>query len=299
MIGLSVADRSPVVFSLLSLVAACAFVVFGPPVRAFDSFKLGTIFSAKNESYETLCPITLVSAVDGDAAQVGDKVEAVLKQSLQMTATYNAPPGSLVIGKVTGICPRRTQVRAFASGRRILDTDGCIEMRFDRLECPDGSCFAINASLAKYGKNEHLASGHIRAVAANSDGQIVRAKEALSLGERVRNIVGQNAIALATVPLGPASLIAAPVALGAAGLASPSFVNNRPVEPEAVHPRLRGFIDGVVDGLPFGAVVQSFTVCGDSTRLLPGDELMMSCIPVGKIEPQVCLRVHGVLLPAQ
>ncbi len=246
----------------------------------------------------SLCKIAIQSKVDSDSAVVGQVVAGTLKESLQMTETYNAPPGSVVLGKVSEIGSERTTARAIASTDRPFNSDGCLKIVFDEVICPDGARFQINGALAKQKSVIPLSSGDVRVIAVNSEGQLVRGKSALPTGDRIRNIVGQNAIGLATWPLKAASLVVRPVALGVAGAASPTFVSNRPADPAAVHPRLKGFAEGVVDGLPGSAVVQAFIRHGQNTGLLPGDQLIMSCIPVGGTNPSgaIQVRVHGVVL---
>jgi hypothetical protein len=245
------------------------------------------------------CKIAIQSKVDSDSAVVGQVVAGTLKESLQMTATYNAPPGSVVLGRVTEIGSERTTARAIVSTERPFNSDGCLKIVFEEVICPDGSRFQICGSLAKQKTVVPLSTGDVRVIAVNAEGQLVRAKKALPTGDRVRNIVGQNAVGLATLPLKAASLVVRPVALGVAGAASPSFVSNRPADPATVHPRLRGFVDGLIDGLPGSVVVQAFVRHGETTELLPGDQLTMSCIPVGNVAPASDLiqtRIHGVVL---
>ena len=247
----------------------------------------------------TLCLIRVMTAIDSQSARVGAAVEATLSESLLMTETYNAPPGSRVLGRIAEIDAPRTQAQSALSSDRRLKTDSSLGIVFEEIICPDGQCFRINGRLAKQKKVVPLASGHIRTISVNGEGQLVTAKEALSVPERARNIVFQNALQLATLATGGASLVIAPVALGAVGAVSPTFASNRPVDPQCKHPRLKGFLDGVVDAIPGAPVVQAFVVHGDKTGLLAGDELLMSCAPLSGnvlLPPGVQTGVHGVVL---
>jgi hypothetical protein len=64
-----------------------------------NSVALVTI-GATTSSDSIRCPIAIDTNLDSDSAKIGQPVEGTLKQSLQMNATYNAPPGSKVIGHV-------------------------------------------------------------------------------------------------------------------------------------------------------------------------------------------------------
>jgi hypothetical protein len=257
---------------------------------------------ATTSSDQTLCQIIIQSVVDTGNAEIGQPVEAILKNSLQMTPNYNAPPGSRVLGHITDLLPERTQAQALFSEEQRLRTDSGMAIVFDEVICPDARHFKINARLAKQSVTVPAAEGTVRAIKVNAVGQVVHGKQELSLKERTTNIVGQNAIQIATLATGGASLVIAPVALGAAGVISPRFTSNRPDKPEEKHPRLKGFWNGVLDALPGVPLVQAFVVHGAKTNLLPGDELLMSCSPVGIVpadEAAVRISVHGIVMPPQ
>ncbi len=282
--------------SIVSFYLLAALTLLPSSGADCTSTRVATRFGCTEDDF-TRCPIVILTEIDSSTSHVGQVVEAALLNSLQMNETYNAPPGSMVLGHVTEIEAERTQANAILSAKRMLNTDSCMSIVFDEIVGLDQQRFIIDARLAKQGKTVSLANGNVRTISVNSSGQLVHGKEALHLQTRVLNIVGQNAIGIATIPAGSASLLVTPIALGAAGAVSPSFISNDPVNPNAPHRRLTGLRDGIISGIPGAPLVQAFIVHGDKTVLLPGDEVLMSCRPFVNSFPfvrSVRCKVYGI-----
>jgi hypothetical protein len=229
------------------------------------------------------CPVSIDTGVNSSEIKVGDIVRGTLKQSLLITPTYNAAPGSIIVGKVMGINEKRTLAKSIVSSDRRFSQDDSIDIVFTDLYCPDQRHFAIYGRLSKQKINIALPNGHVRAIAVNKDGQLIHDHEVLKLTQKGGNWVGQYALQVVTVTsgvvTGGAALIAVPLAMGVAGSISPSFVTNSPVDPDEKHPRLKGFGWGFVGAIPGSTIVEAFVCKGDDTEILPGLVMLVDFKP--------------------
>lgn len=272
--------RSRQVLVVLSAVALC---ILPPAPAPISSLFARTEKPPANIPPPILCEIYMGTDIDSSKAKTGDIIVCTLKQSLKIDNTYNASPGSQIIGHIVGIASKRTLVKSVVSSHRRFSQDDAIDIVFTELDCPDHRRFAVMGRLAKQKVTIPLANGHIRSIAINEDGQLIHDHEVLKTKIKVRNYVGQYVLQAATVASGIVTggigILVVPAVMGAAGAMSPSFVTNAPVDPDDKHPRAKGFVQGVISAIPGSGIVQAFVCKGDDTEILPGQVLVMAFSP--------------------
>lgn len=238
------------------------------------------MYGSRAEAQQYLCPVVLLDGLNSKTAKVGTTIEAALKQSLRISDTYTAPPGSIVSGRVTDVVPQRTQVKSIFTTDRWLNTDACLTIIFDEVVCPDRSRFRIDGQLARQQSKVSLATGHLRVCSVGKNGKIVNGKKSLRTPAKVANIVGQNVLSNAAIVMGPVPAMAgAPALMATAGAVSPEFILNKPVGAEEGHPRLKAMATGAFSALPGSSIVSAFIFKGDNIDIPAGEELLLSCRP--------------------
>jgi hypothetical protein len=229
------------------------------------------------------CAISFDTDIDSTKVKQGDIVMATLKQSLLVNPVYNAPPGSKIIGHITGKAKKRTLVKAILSKDRRFSQDDAVDITFTDLYCPDKKHFYVEGRLTKQKISIPLPNGHLQAISANKQGELVHDHEVLKLKVKIANWVGQYALQAATVTSGIFTVgigfFAVPCVMGVAGAISPSFVTNSPTDPDDPHAHAKGFGWGFVNALPGSTIVEAFICKGDDTEVASGLTMVVDFRP--------------------
>lgn len=252
--------------------------------------------------YHIIVPIVLTKCIDSKTAQIGDRVEAFLKEDLKLGGRIYVNKGAMVYGHIASYTSPRTLSQSLGSDRR-FNSRAALSIQFDEIVDNSGRAVSIEGLLSEQSTFVPNGNQATREIKVDNTGQVIKAEPILSPTRRNIYTAGR---ALTVVPL-PGGLmlnvLGVPAAMGIAGGADPNFAYNKPVDPSMQHKHLKGMMYAFVTNLPGAFFVQAIVEKGDEIELNSGDELVLNlCLrpenTAVTTTPMSLTDVHGTILPS-
>jgi hypothetical protein len=221
--------------------------------------------------------IILQAKVDSKDAQIGDSVKATLASDLFVDKQKFASKGDSVSGFIVSVDRARQSLKSDLPSHHWLDANGGLGLHFTQITTSQGKRFNIDA-LPKADsfviEDTTSGAGPRPALITNKQGEVMIYFH--NARDKGLSVAIDGASIASCFALGPLGLLVAPAISGAAGLASPSYAYDRPVDPDTTaHSKLKGLFRGMVEGLPGGFLISGVANHGLDVELAPGDKMTL------------------------
>lgn len=212
--------------------------------------------------------VVLETGISSSTANIGDLVTAKLAQSISYAGETIAHAGSPLTGSIFMVDKSRSTLKSDLPGKHWLNAQGGLGIRFDKLTAGKRT-FTLNAVPA--------AKAMVSAVATPTRSRLITDKNGditvyYGSGKYAGLALGIEGASLATGPFG---LLIGPALSGIAGAASPSYAVGHPDDTKGFKERTKGFLAGMVKGLPGGGIVTGAVEHGYDVVLVPGDKIIL------------------------
>lgn len=212
--------------------------------------------------------VILETGISSSTANIGDLVTAKLAAPISYAGETVAQAGSPLTGTIFLVDKSRNTLKSDLPGKHWLNAQGGLGIRFDKLTAGKRT-FTLNAIPA--------AKAMVSAVATPTRSRLVTDKNGditvyYGSGKYAGLALGIEGASIATGPFG---LLIGPALSGIAGAASPSYAVGHPYDTKGFKERTKGFLAGMVKGLPGGGIVTGAVEHGYDVVLVPGDKIIL------------------------
>lgn len=218
--------------------------------------------------------VSLESPIDSNIASKGDTVAARLDNDLVVGGQIIAKAGSLIEGSIVAIEEARSILKSEFSAHNWMHSGASIAIQFNRIVMNDGR--SINCQAAPVEGSKIIEEATERELPKGVDISVNK-HDYISLVDHntIKGDAVSAGIGAACLPTGPLAFAISPLANAFVGAAKPSLELRKAVSPDMKHPRFKGFVRGLVNGIPGSFLITDARSHGAQFDLKPGTKMLL------------------------
>lgn len=210
--------------------------------------------------------IALLQPLDSRTLKIGEPVQGMLIEPIEVGELKIAAAGATVKGWVSSIHERRNSMQARLSSRNWLNSSATLSLHFS--EIIDGERhYQISAAPAS--------GTEVYSTNSNLHQKVDKEGNLLVEFHGAKYILAGAGISAASMLAGPAGLIVAPAASGTLAALVPEYALDHPLQNDSTQTRARATLTGAVKGLPGGFLISGLVNKGLPVTVPAGETLTL------------------------